>query len=58
MERGPVGKPRHRWECNIKVDLLDTRLIDLVQDRGSWQDLVNVAVKLRVPQNFRIFLIS
>jgi hypothetical protein len=30
MERGPVGKPRHRWECNIKVDLLDTILIDLV----------------------------
>jgi len=58
MERCPVGKHRHRWECNIKVDLLDTRLIDLVQDRGSWQDLVNAVMKLRVPQNARISLIS
>jgi hypothetical protein len=58
MERGPVGKPRQSWECNIKVDLLDTRLIDLVQDRCSWQDLVNAVMKLRVPQHARIFLIS
>jgi hypothetical protein len=43
---------------NIKVDLQDTILIDLVQDRGSWQDLVNAVMKLRVKQNARIFLIS
>ena len=32
----PLGKPRHRWECNIKMDLRDTRLIDLQLGGGRY----------------------
>ena len=45
----PLGRSRHKWEYNMKVDIQDTRLIDLVQDTGNWQDLVNAVMKLRFP---------
>jgi hypothetical protein len=37
----PLGRPRHRWEDNIKMDLQevgceDMDWIDLVQNRKSW----------------------
>jgi hypothetical protein len=37
----PVGKPRHRWEYNIKMDLRETGIdvanwIWLAQDRVQW----------------------
>jgi hypothetical protein len=51
-----LGRPRSRWGCNIQVDLQDTRLIDLVEDRGNWQSLVNAVMNLRVPYISRIFL--
>jgi len=40
-EKRPLGRPRHRWEYNIKMDLLevgwevDMDWIDLVQDRDK-----------------------
>jgi hypothetical protein len=48
----PLGKPRHRWEDYIKMDLQEVGVldwIDLAQDRNRWQAVVNVAMILRVP---------
>jgi hypothetical protein len=50
----PLGKPRHRWINNIKIDLLGIRLSDvdwigLAQDRYRWRALVNSVMNLRVP---------
>jgi len=50
----PLGKPRHRWEQNIKMGLQEVgwvgmNWIDLAQDRDTWQVLVNTARNLRVP---------
>jgi len=50
----PLGRPRHRWEDNIKIDLQEVRRggmdwIALAQDRDTWQALVNVVMDLRVP---------
>jgi hypothetical protein len=49
----PLGRPRHRWEDNIKMDLREIELggmdwIDLAQDRDQWRALVNTAMNLRV----------
>ena len=50
----PVGRPRHRWEDNIKMDLQEVGCggkdwIKLAQDRDRWRALVNVILNLRVP---------
>jgi hypothetical protein len=50
----PLGKPRRRWEDNIKIGSSRSGMwvmdwIDLVQDRDKWQSLVNVVMNLRVP---------
>jgi hypothetical protein len=50
----PLGRPRHRWEDNIKLNLGDigideVNLIRLAQDRVQWQDFVNTVMNLRVP---------
>jgi hypothetical protein len=50
----PLGRPRHRWIDNIKMDLLEIGLsfvdwIGLAQDRYRWRALVNSVVNLRVP---------
>jgi hypothetical protein len=50
----PLGRPRHRWVDNIKIDLLGicwggVDWIDLVQDRDKWRVLVNEDMNLRVP---------
>jgi len=52
--RRPLGRPKHRWEDNIKVDLQEEGYggmdwIDVAQDRDSWRALVNAAMNLRVP---------
>jgi hypothetical protein len=49
----PLGRPRHRWVDNIKIDLREIGqdgmdLIDLVQDRDQWRALVNMVMNLRV----------
>jgi hypothetical protein len=52
--RRPLGRPRHRWEDNIKMDLReigfgDVDWIHLAQDRDRWLALVNTVMNLRVP---------
>jgi hypothetical protein len=49
-----VGRPRHRWEDNIRMDLQEVRCgcenwIGLAQDRDRWQTLVSAVRNLRVP---------
>jgi hypothetical protein len=51
--RRPLGRPRHRWEDNIKLDLReigfgDVDWIHLAQDRDRWRALVNTVINLRV----------
>jgi hypothetical protein len=50
----PLGRPRHRWVDNIKIDVRETGWdgmdwIDLARDRNQWKALVNTVMKLRVP---------
>ena len=50
----PLGRPRHRWEDNIKMDLQEVGCggmdwIELAQDRDRWRELVYVVLNLRVP---------
>jgi hypothetical protein len=52
--RRPLGRPRCRWEDNIKIDLQDVgwwgmEWIELAQDRDRWRTLVNAVMNLRVP---------
>ena len=47
----PLGRPRRRWEDNIKMDLQevgcgDTDWLELTQDRDRWRALVNAVMKL------------
>ena len=49
----PIGRPRHRWEDNIRMDLKEIAIntrnwVDLAQDRNYWRVLVNVTLKFRV----------
>jgi hypothetical protein len=49
----PLGRPRLRWEDNIKMDLQEvgfgcTDWIELAQDRDRWRALVNAVMNLRV----------
>jgi hypothetical protein len=50
----PLGRPRLRWEANIKMDLQGVGCgcmywIELAQDRDRWQALVSVVMNLQVP---------
>jgi len=50
----PLGRPRHRWEDNIKMDLQEVGCvgmdwIELAQDRDRWLALVIVVMNHRVP---------
>jgi hypothetical protein len=47
-----LGRPRHRWNNNIKMDLREWGCMDwiyLAQDRNQWEALVNTVMNLRVP---------
>jgi hypothetical protein len=59
----PLGRPRCRWEDNIKMDLREIGFGDVVlendyhkvilirwaQDRDRWRAVVNTVTNLRVP---------
>jgi hypothetical protein len=55
LRKKPLGRPRHRWEDNIKIDLQGVGFggmdwIYLAQDRDKWwQALVTAVMNLRVP---------
>jgi len=55
----PLGRPRRRWEDNIKMDL---REVVGVETGWSWTDrwlaLVNTVMNFRVPQSAGNFLTS
>ena len=49
----PLGRPRRRWEDNIKVDLQEVggvgEWMELAQDRDRRRALVNTVMNFRVP---------
>ena len=52
--KSPLGRPRHRWEDNIKMDLQEVGCggmdwIELALDRDRWWALVNAVMNLQVP---------
>jgi hypothetical protein len=53
-QKRPLGRPRRRWENNIKMDLREIRWggmdwIDLAQGRAQRRDLVNTVMNSLVP---------
>ena len=49
-----LGRPKHRWEDNIKMDLREVgcdprEWIALAEDRDQWRAYVRVVMNLRVP---------
>jgi len=52
--RRPLGRPRRRWEDNIKMDLREVgcgcvNWMELAQDRDTWRALMSAVMNLRVP---------
>jgi hypothetical protein len=50
----PLGRPRRRWEDNIKMDLHEVgggrgAWMELAQDRDRWRALVGTVRNFRVP---------
>ena len=50
----PLGRPRRRWEDNIRIDLEEIGInvgnwVDSAQDRNYWRALVNETLNLLVP---------
>jgi hypothetical protein len=59
----PMGRPRRRWEDNIKVHLQEVGCggmdwIELALDKDTWRVLVSAVMNLRVPKNAGNFLTS
>jgi hypothetical protein len=59
-DKRPLGRPRRRWEDNIKMDLGEIGIdranwIQLAQDRVQWRAFVNTVMNLRFPKESGIF---
>ena len=55
LGKRPLGRPRRRWEDNIKMDLQEVGgrcgdWMELAQDRDKWRKLVGTVRNLRVPK--------
>jgi hypothetical protein len=53
-KKRPLGRPRRRWEDNIKMGLREIRWvgmdwIDLTQDMDQWMAVVNTIMNILVP---------
>jgi hypothetical protein len=53
-DKRPLGRPRRKWEDNIKLDLREIRIdganwIRLAQSRAQWRAFVNTVMNLRIP---------
>ncbi|KAJ4436645.1 hypothetical protein ANN_16776 [Periplaneta americana] len=62
-EKRPLGRPRRRWEDNIKMDLRevgydDREWINLAQDRDQWRVYVRAAMNLRDMGTARILILA
>jgi hypothetical protein len=62
-EKGPLGRPKHRWAYNVKMNLQEVEcggkdLIELAQVRDRWQALLTLVMNIRVLQNAGNFLTS
>jgi hypothetical protein len=50
----PIGRPRRRWENDIKMDLREigwggVDWTDLARDRDQWKTILNTEMNLRIP---------
>jgi len=50
----PLGRPRHRWKDDIKMDLKEIRIyganwIRLALDRVQWRAIMNTVINLWIP---------
>ena len=50
----PLGRPRHRWEDNIKMDFQEVGggcgdWMEVAQDRERWRALVSTVMNIQVP---------
>jgi len=51
----PLGRPRHGWEDNIKMDVQEVGgrgaldWIDLAEDRDRWQARINIVMNFQIP---------
>ena len=62
-ERRQFGRPRLRWEDNIKMDLQEVGCevmdwIELAQGGDRWRAFVNAVINFQAPQNVGNFLTS
>ena len=51
----PLGRPRRRWEDNIKMDLQEVGgacgdWMELAEDRDRWRALASTVMNFRVPK--------
>ena len=58
----PLGRPRRRWEDNIKMYLREVGgggdWMEVAQDRDRWRAFVNTVLNFRVPKSAGNFLTS
>ena len=53
----PLGRPRPRWEDNVRMDLEEINInagnwVDSAQDRDYWRALVNATLNFRVHKSW------